>query len=85
MFGLRIALRTLATSTGRRAISKLQNFKSSKSVKMVTAVGFATGALVLASTAESSGSVDIVSVRKDIAAAIESDDKRRGDGTSIGI
>jgi len=50
----------------------------------VTAVGFATGALVLASTAESSGSVDIVSVRKDIAAAIESDDKRRGDGTSIG-
>ncbi len=36
------------------------------------------------SITESSCSVDIAAVRKDIVAAIDADDKKRDDGTSIG-
>lgn len=77
------ARRTFSTSSFRAAATASQNTRASSAFLAACTAGVISLA-VLSSQEAHNASIDYKKLREDILAAIEKEDEKRGDGTSIG-
>lgn len=84
MFARRTIAKSLVANVSRHRFSSFRGIpkRNFRFIGYVAAVGAAS--LCAGAVAEASCHVDFAAVRKDIVSAIEADDKKRGDGTSMG-